>query len=118
MIWDETCLFGAQDPILLANATGSFGSTVTGVPGVPAIFAKGGGNQILSQAATFISYRSVSSHIRASSHVGSSAKWLLALICGEHRNFEMFICVRDGNKRMPTKLIALGASAFVWAQRP
>ncbi|BDA45098.1 hypothetical protein COCOBI_06-5780 [Coccomyxa sp. Obi] len=45
------------DPVLLANASGSFGSAVNGVPGVPAIFSKGGGNTILSQGATFISYR-------------------------------------------------------------
>ncbi|EIE21071.1 hypothetical protein COCSUDRAFT_33782 [Coccomyxa subellipsoidea C-169] len=45
------------DPLLLANATANFGSAVTGIPGVPAIFAKGGGNQIFSQSAIVTSYR-------------------------------------------------------------
>nr|QOL01161.1 putative extracellular protein CSOL_082 [Pseudococcomyxa simplex] len=45
------------DPVLLANATANFGSAVAGVPGVPAIFAKGGGNQVFSQSATVVAYR-------------------------------------------------------------
>lgn len=47
----------AQDPVLLMNATSNFGSAVTSVPGVPAAFRNGGGNQVLSQSANVVAYR-------------------------------------------------------------
>jgi len=46
-----------QDPVLLNNATNNFGSAITAVPGVPAAFRTGGGNQVLSQSATVVAYR-------------------------------------------------------------